>query len=79
LILIVPFNQIAYRLKVGDVGIVKGSGFVAFGGVDIPLLGLESFRQGQSVRIDSFDANMPKLIPSAMPAKSMCPNCGHQY
>jgi len=77
--LIAPFIQIAVRLKVGDVGLVNGSGFATFGEIDIPAAGLDSYRQGQSVRIDGFDGSEPILTASAIPAKKMCPNCGHQF
>lgn len=79
LILIIPITQMAHRLKVGDVGVVSGSGFVTFSGVDIPMANLRSFRQGQSVRINGFDNSRPELIASAIPAKNICPSCGHKY
>ena len=79
MILIIPVTQMAHRLKVGDVGVVSGSGFVTFSRVDIPMPNLGSFRQGQSVRINGFDNSRSELIASAIPAKSICPNCGHQY
>jgi len=55
LILVIPFTQRIVRLKIGDIGRVKGPDFVTIGEVDIPIDGLTSFRVGQSVRIDRFD------------------------
>ena len=79
LILVAPYTHRVIRLKVGDVGRVKGPGFVTFGEEDVPVGGLSSFRVGQSVRIDRFDESGPVLSASSVAPTSICPNCGHQF
>lgn len=79
LVLIMPFTQKAHRLKVGDVGTLVSPEFASFAGVDIPVSNTGSLRQGQAVRIDGFDGVEPRIVASSAPAKTMCPNCGHQF
>ena len=79
LVLITPNIQKVHRLKVGDVGSIAGSDFARFDDVDIPVDSAASFKQGQAVRIDGFDGVKPRLIASSVPAKTMCPSCGHQF
>ncbi len=79
LIFVTPGTQRIVRLKIGDIGSVKGPDFVTFGEVDIPFDGLSSFRVGQSVRIDRFDGARPVLAASSIAPKNTCPNCGHQF
>ncbi len=79
LVFVAPGTQRIVRLKIGDIGSVKGPDFVAFGEVDIPIGGLTSFRVGQSVRIDRFDGAKPVLTASSVAPKNTCPNCGHQF
>ena len=79
LIFVVPGTQRIVRLKIGDIGSVKGPEFVTFGDVDIPIDGLSSFRVGQSVRIDRFDGARPVIAASSVAPKTMCPNCGHSF
>ena len=79
LILIAPNIQQAHRLRVGDIGVLAGSEIARFGTVDIPVRDVGSLRQGQAVRIDGFDGVEPRLAASSVPAKTMCPSCGHQF
>ena len=79
LILIAPFTQKVHRLRVGDIGLLKSSEFASFGDVDIPISNVDSLRQGQAVRIDSFDGAEPRIVASSTPPKTLCPNCGHQF
>ena len=79
LVLITPYTQRVHRLKVGDVGVLTNSEFARFGSVDIPISNTGSLRQGQAVRIDGFDGVDPRLVASSVPAKTTCPNCGHNF
>ena len=79
LVLITPYTQKVHRLRVGDVGVLTSSEFARFGTVDIPVRNVETLRQGQAVRIDGFDGVEPRLVASSVPAKTMCPNCGHSF
>ena len=79
LVLVTPYTQRVHRLKVGDVGILTSSEFARFGSVDIPISNTGSLRQGQAVRIDGFDGVDPRLVASSVPAKTTCPNCGHNF
>ena len=79
LIFISPGVHRAVRLRIGDIGVLSSSEFARFGPVDIPVKNIGSLRQGQSVRIDSFDGVEPRLVESSLPAKTMCPKCGHQF
>lgn len=79
LVLITPYTQQVHRLKVGDIGVLSSSEFARFGTVDIPVSNVESLRQGQAVRIDGFDGVDPILVESSVPAKTICPNCGHNF
>ena len=79
LIMVTPFTQRMYRLKVGDVGELKSSEFAQFGDVDIPITGAESLTPGQAVRIDGFDGAEPRIAASSAPRQSTCPKCGHQF
>lgn len=79
LILIAPFTQKVYRLRVGDIGLLKSSEFACFGDVDIPVSNADSLRQGQAVRIDGFDGVEPRIVASSTAPKSLCPNCGHKF
>ena len=79
LVLVVPFTQRVHRLRVGDVGVMSGSGFATFDGVDIPVEGTRTLGQGQSVRIDSFDGAEPRLVASAERPQQRCPKCGHSF
>lgn len=79
LVLITPYTQQVHRLKVGDIGVLSSSEFARFGTVDIPVSNVESLRQGQAVRIDGFDGVEPILVESSVPAKTICPNCGHNF
>jgi hypothetical protein len=79
LVLVTPYTQKVIRLKVGDIGRVKGPDFVTFGEDDIPVGGLTSFRVGQSVRIDRFEGATPVFSASSIAPKNTCPNCGHSF
>ncbi|MDX2412587.1 MAG: hypothetical protein QNK34_11580 [Woeseiaceae bacterium] len=79
LMLIAPNIHQVHRLRVGDIGVLAGSEFARFGTVDIPVGNVGSLRQGQAVRIDGFDGVEPRLVASSVPAKTMCPSCGHQF
>ena len=79
LILITPYTQQVHRLKVGDIGVLTSSEFARFDAVDIPVSNVASLRQGQPVRIDGFDGVEPRLVASSVPAKTICPNCGHNF
>lgn len=79
LVLITPYSQKVHRLKVGDIGVLTSSEFARFDMVDIPVSNVGSLRQGQSVRIDGFDGVEPRLAASSVPAKTICPNCGHNF
>lgn len=79
LVLITPYTQQVHRLKVGDIGVLSSSEFARFGTVDIPVSNVESLRQGQAIRIDGFDGVEPILVESSVPAKTICPNCGHNF
>ena len=79
LIVIIPYTQRAFRLRVGDVGELVSSEFARFGELDIPVKNVGSLRPGQAVKIDGFDGVEPQLAASAVPVKTMCPNCGHQF
>ena len=79
LILITPYTQQAHRLKVGDIGVLSSLEFARFHSVDIPVSNVESLRPGQSVRIDGFDGVEPRLVASSIPAKTIRPNCGHNF
>ena len=79
IILIAPYTQRAHRLKLGDIGVLSGSGFARFETVDIPISKVGSLRQGQAVRIDGFEGVEPRLVASSIPAKTICPNCGHNF
>ena len=79
LILITPYTQQVHKLKVGDIGVLTSSEFARFGTVDIPISKVGSLRQGQAVRIDGFDGVEPRLVASTIPAKTICPNCGHNF
>lgn len=79
LVILAPATQKAHRLRVGDVGTLTSAEFANFGGVDIPVTNTESLRQGQAVRIDGFDGVEPRIVASSVPAKTMCPSCGHQF
>jgi hypothetical protein len=79
LVMIVPNTQQVYRLRIGDIGVLTGSEFARFGEVDIPVRNVGSLKQGQAVRIDGFDGVEPRIVASAVPAKTICPNCGHNF
>ena len=79
LLFVTPGTQRVHRLKVGDIGVLTGTEFARFDEVDIPVKPSGALRQGQAVRIDGFDGTEPRLVASAEPAKSICPNCGHTY
>lgn len=79
LILITPYAHRVCRLKVGDVGVLKSSEFATFRSVDIPVSNVDALRPGQAVKIEGFDGAVPRLVASSVPAKTMCPNCGHQF
>ncbi|MGB5331692.1 MAG: hypothetical protein WBN05_04045, partial [Woeseiaceae bacterium] len=74
-----PYTQQVHKLKVGDIGVLTSSEFARFGTVDIPISKVGSLRQGQAVRIDGFDGVEPRLVASTIPAKTICPNCGHNF
>ena len=78
LILVMPFTQRTHRLKVGDIGQLKSSGFARFGDVDIPITGAESLAPGQAVRIDGFAGTEPRIVASSASGQTTCPSCGHQ-
>ena len=79
LVVVISGTQQAHRLKVGDIGILTSSEFARFGTIDIPVSDVGSLRQGQAVRIDGFDGVEPRLVASSVPAKTICPNCGHNF
>jgi len=79
LVLITPYTQKVHRLKVGDIGVLTSSEFARFDTVDIPVSNVGSLRQGQAVRIDGFDGVEPRLSASSVSAKTICPNCGHNF
>ena len=79
LVIVIPDVQKAHRLRVGDIGVLTGSEIARFGEVDIPVSNTGSLRQGQAVRIDGFDGVEPRLVASSVPAKTICPNCGHNF
>ncbi len=79
LVLVVPFTQRVHRLRVGDVGVMSGSGFATFDGVDIPVLNTGALEQGQVVSIDAFDGVEPRLVASSERPGQQCPKCGHRF
>jgi hypothetical protein len=79
LVLIAPYTQRAHRIRIGDIGLLKSAEFAQFGEIDIPIANVGSSKVGQAVRIDSFDGVEPRIVASSIPAKVICPNCGHQF
>ena len=79
LVIIVPFTQLAVKLKVGDLGVLVSREFATFGEFDIPVKNTDSIRIGQAVRIDGFDDVEPRLVASSTRPMNQCPNCGHEY
>lgn len=79
LVLVTPFTQKVIRLKVGDIGVFKGPGFVTFDEFDIPTDDANDFRAGQPVRIERFDGSKPVFAASSIAAQTLCPNCGHRF
>ena len=77
LVLVVPFTQRVHRLRVGDVGVMSGSGFATFGDVDVPVQ--DDFDTGQSIRIDGFDGAEPRFVASDESPGQQCPKCGHRF
>lgn len=67
------------RLRVGDIGMLTSHEFARFGDVDVPVTNVDSFRAGDSVRIDGFDDTGPRLVKSSVHRKTHCPNCGHEF
>lgn len=79
LVLIAPYTQKVHRLRIGDIGLLESAEFARFAEVDIPIAEVGSLQVGQAVRIDSFEGVEPRIVASPIPAKVMCPNCGHQF
>jgi len=79
LILIAPYTQKAYRLRVGDTGLLKSPEFASFGDIDVPVADVGSLKVGQPVRIEGFDGAEPRLVASSIPPTTICPSCGHQF
>ncbi len=79
LVIISPSITKVARLKIGDIGTLTSSEFARFGEIDIPVSNTDSLKQGQAVRIDGFDGVEPRLVASSIPAKTMCPKCGHSF
>ena len=67
------------RLKIGDIGTLISHEFARFGEDDIPVATSERLRVGDAVRIERFDESGPYLIKSSVPAKTRCPECGHEF
>jgi len=79
LVIIAPDIQRAHRLRIGDIGTLTSSQFARFDETDIPVSNVGSLRHGEAVRIDGFDGVEPRLVASSVPAKTICPNCGHNF
>ena len=79
LIIVAPTISQVHRLRIGDIGTLTSSEFARFGEIDIPVSNTEALLQGQPVRIDRFDGVEPRLVASSLPAKTMCPKCGHSF
>ena len=79
LVLIAPYTQKVHRLRIGDIGLLESAEFARFAEVDIPIAEVGSLQVGQAVRIDSFEGVEPRIVASPIPAKVICPNCGHQF
>lgn len=79
LVVVIPSVERVHRLKIGDIGVLTSSEFARFSEVDIPVTDVGSLRQGQTIRIDGFDGGGPRVVASSVPAKSICPNCGHNF
>ena len=67
------------RLKIGDIGTLISYEFARFGEDDIPVAKTEKLRVGDPVRIERFDDSGLYVVKSSVPAKTRCPECGHEF
>jgi regulator of protease activity HflC (stomatin/prohibitin superfamily) len=79
LVVILPFLDRAFRLEVGDTGVLISTEFATFSNVQVPVPSVGRLRVGSSVRIASFDESGPQLEAAPIGQFQRCPKCGHQY